>query len=112
VVAKRRDVRRELSLDRISDSLERSSARLASGLTVELSSPSMGAQRREQSAWLADLLAQLPDDYRRVLVLRHLEELPFEEVGRRMNRSSGAVRMLWLRAIDQLRTLCSEEDLT
>jgi DNA-directed RNA polymerase specialized sigma24 family protein len=29
--------------------------------------------------------------------------MPFEEIGRRMERSSGAVRMLWLRAVKLLR---------
>jgi RNA polymerase sigma-70 factor (ECF subfamily) len=52
---------------------------------------------------LADTLAALPDDYRQVIVLRHIEGLPFDEVGRRMERSAGAVRMLWLRALKLLR---------
>jgi RNA polymerase sigma-70 factor, ECF subfamily len=38
-----------------------------------------------------------------VIILRNLEDLPHEEVARRMNRSPGAVRMLWLRALAQLR---------
>jgi len=61
---------------------------------------------------LADRLAELPPDYREVLVLRHFQDLPFEEVGRRMGRSAGAVRMLWLRAIGQLREVLQSGDLT
>lgn len=52
---------------------------------------------------LADQLAELPADYRDVIVLRHIEALPFDEVARRMECSSGAVRMLWLRAVKLLR---------
>ena len=52
---------------------------------------------------LADHLAKMPSDYRDVIVLRNLQKLSFEEIGQRMERSSGAVRMLWLRAIKQLR---------
>jgi RNA polymerase sigma-70 factor (ECF subfamily) len=36
---------------------------------------------------LADALDRLPEDYREVLVLRHLEGLRFPEVARRMGRT-------------------------
>jgi RNA polymerase sigma-70 factor (ECF subfamily) len=65
----------------------------------------MAVQQREEAVLLADRLAQLPDDYRVVLMLRNLQGLPFEEVASRIGRSVGATRMLWLRAIDKLRTL-------
>ena len=39
-----------------------------------------------------------------MIVLRNLEELPHEEIARRMGRSVGAVRMLWLRALAELRS--------
>jgi hypothetical protein len=47
---------------------------------------------------------------RDVLVLRHLEGLPFAEVARRMGRSPGAVRVLWLRALELLRQQPRSED--
>jgi RNA polymerase sigma-70 factor (ECF subfamily) len=43
--------------------------------------------------------------------LRNLEGLSFEEVARRMGRTSGAIRALWLRALDRLRQLLKKEDL-
>lgn len=54
-------------------------------------------------------LARLPDDYRQVIVLRQLEGLAFSEVAERLGRSAGACRMLWLRAIDQVRQTLAEE---
>jgi hypothetical protein len=36
--------------------------------------------------------------------------LPFEEVASRIGRSVGATRMLWLRAIEKLRTLYRSDD--
>ena len=59
----------------------------------------------EHAALLADQLAMLPEHYREVLVLRHLENLSFDEIGVHMERTPGATRMLWLRAIDELRKL-------
>jgi RNA polymerase sigma-70 factor (ECF subfamily) len=103
VMAEKRDVRREVSLERLATSMEQSTARLEAVLPDPGSSPSAGFHRRELELVLADQLADLPTDYRDVIVLRHIEALPFEEVGRRMERSSGAVRMLWLRAIKMLR---------
>jgi RNA polymerase sigma-70 factor (ECF subfamily) len=57
----------------------------------------------EQQLQLAAALEQLPEDYRQVILLRHIEQLPHSEIARRMNRSEGAVRMLWVRALAQLR---------
>ena len=67
-------------------------------------------QQREEAVVLADRLAQLPEDYREVLVLRNLQGLAFEEVAQRIDRSVGATRMLWLRAIEKLRSAYRKED--
>jgi RNA polymerase sigma-70 factor (ECF subfamily) len=60
--------------------------------------------RREQAVFLADALAQLPADYREIIVLRHLEELQFPQVAKRMGRSEGSVKKLWIRAFATLRS--------
>ena len=49
------------------------------------------------------ILAQLPEDYREVLVLRHLEGLSFAEVSGRMGRSLDSVEKLWVRGLARLR---------
>jgi RNA polymerase sigma-70 factor (ECF subfamily) len=103
VLTEKRDVRREVSMEEIGRRLEQSTVRLETLLAVEGDSPSGCAAQREDEVRLADTLAQLPRDYREVIILRHIEGLPFEEVGRRMERSAGAVRMLWLRALKLLR---------
>jgi RNA polymerase sigma-70 factor (ECF subfamily) len=107
----KRDRRREVSLDQHLAALDRSSAALEAALRGGQSSPSARAQRRERAALLANQLARLPADYRDVILLRNLEGLPFEEVARRLGRSAGAVRVLWVRALDQLRQLLEGEDL-
>jgi len=100
--AEARALSRERSLE---DELERSSLALGRMLAAGGNSPSQSAARRELSVVLADALADLPEDYREVLVLRNLQELDWDEVARRMHRSHGAVRMLWARALKQLRPL-------
>jgi RNA polymerase sigma-70 factor (ECF subfamily) len=67
------------------------------------STPSQHAAKREQAVLLAEALARLPDEFREVLVLRHLEELTFQEVAKRMNRGDSGVYKLWVRALAALR---------
>jgi RNA polymerase sigma-70 factor (ECF subfamily) len=57
---------------------------------------------REQTVRLQHAMDMLPDDYRRVVLLRNRDRLPFGEIGRRMGRSAGAVRKLWTRALSRL----------
>lgn len=105
VLAARRDVRREVSIERLGKALEQSTVQLAALLPAEIKTPSVAAEEREDAVLLADRLADLPPDYREVLVLRNLQGLPFEEVAQRMERSTSAARMLWLRAIEKLRAV-------
>jgi len=96
----KRDVSRELSLDA---SLAQSSQRLDQWLAAGGASPSAAAIDAEQRLRLAEVLERLPEDYRQVILLRNLQDLPYEEIARRMGRGVGAVRMLWVRALTRLR---------
>lgn len=86
----------EQAIDQSADALERF-------LATDASSPSRAAQRREMGVLLADAMAELRPDHREVLVLRSLEQLDWDEVASRLGRSVGAVRMLWTRALKDLR---------
>jgi RNA polymerase sigma-70 factor (ECF subfamily) len=54
---------------------------------------------------LAAALGRLPEDYREVIILRHLEGLTFREVAERMGRSENGVQKLWVRALANLHRL-------
>ena len=102
-----RDVRLER---RLNHRLEQSSQRIEVAMCASTSTPSRAAQRRERSALLAEALEKMPADYRDVIVLRNLQSLSFDEVAERMNRTSGAVRMMWTRAIKRLRDQMDQPD--
>jgi RNA polymerase sigma-70 factor (ECF subfamily) len=102
---KARDVRLECAL---ADDLDRSSQALGVALADPCSSPSQQANRREQAVLLGNALAALPEKYREVLVLRHLEGLSFPDVARRMSRSVDSVEKIWARALGKLRGLLGE----
>lgn len=95
----RRDVRLERQLD---EQLDHSS-QAAGALALSQTSPSQNAARREQAVLLADALEQLPDDYREVILLHHLEGLTFADAARQMGRSVGSIEKLWVRALATLR---------
>lgn len=95
-----RDVAREVS---IHESICQSAARLDSLLPAPDLTPSENAAGNEQRLLLASVLNGLPADYRQVILLRNIEDLPHEEIARRMDRTPGAVRMLWVRALAALR---------
>jgi RNA polymerase sigma-70 factor (ECF subfamily) len=103
--AQGRDVRLERE---IQHALDQSSVLLDRALMAPQSSPSQQAVRREQGVLLADALDQLSEDYREVLVLRHLEGLPFPEVARRMGRSQDSVEKLWMRGLARLRQIMGD----
>lgn len=103
VKAGKRDVRREISMDQLESNVDRSATRLAAILPGRVESPSSPIHAEERAADLAEHLAKLPADYKEVIVLRNLRGLSFDEIAEEMSRSSGAVRMLWLRAIDKFK---------
>jgi RNA polymerase sigma-70 factor, ECF subfamily len=89
----KRQVGREISLGR---------ADIGGALAAEIPSPSGEAMAREQAEALQRALERLPEDYRRVIILRNQERRSFEEIGALMARSAYAVRRLWARAVERL----------
>jgi RNA polymerase sigma-70 factor (ECF subfamily) len=102
-----RDIRLEQEL---AADLDNSSRMLGVDLAASLTSPSMQAVKREQGVLLANALEKLPEDYRNVIILRHLTGLTFPEVARRMQKTQDSVEKLWLRALARLRQVFGDEE--
>jgi len=95
---------RDLKLEReLAADVDQSSQAMNSDLADSQSTPSQHVSRREQSVLLAEALDRLSEDYREVIILRHLEAMSFPEVAVRMNRSENSVQKLWVRALANLR---------
>lgn len=111
LLARRRDVRREVSIETIAAGLSRSSARLEM-LAVDHAGQSPGSviDQQERAILLAGAIAELPAAYQQVLVLRHFEGLSFDEIATKLDRSAGAVRMVWLRAIRKMKIQLKDPD--
>jgi RNA polymerase sigma-70 factor (ECF subfamily) len=96
--AEKRQVGREQHLG-----LGDSSSELGLGIPDRQPSPSAGAVQHEQARAIQKGLEMLPEDYRRIILLRYQQQLAFEEIGQLMNLTSNAARKLWARAIKRLR---------
>ncbi len=77
VLAAKRDVRKQRSLDEKVNDASHSAPRFGGTLQADVSSPSAPMNRDESLDQLMVAIDQLPDDYRRVIHLRHFQGLPF-----------------------------------
>ena len=82
---------------------------LLEGLGFTTTTPSRHAAHGEIKKAVEAALSRIPDDYAAVVRLYDLEGLSATEVGKAMNRSTGAIYMLRARALDRLRESFASE---
>ena len=68
-------------------------------------SPQETVERSERTAAIRTAVAALPEQYRQVLLLRYMQELSYEEIGRALNLPEGTVKSRINRAKGQLKEL-------
>ena len=67
------------------------------------SSSEVDVEEIEQRALLFKAVDALPDDQRRVIIMRFAEEKSIRDIAAELDRSEGAVKQLQLRALENLR---------
>ncbi len=88
--------------------MDQSSIMMNAMLAARGNSPSQSAMRRERAVLLADALAKLPEDYRQIIVLRHLKGRSFAEIAAHEKRTLDSVKSAWRRAIGKLRDMLGD----
>ncbi len=96
---KRRGRQATVSLD---DPIEGQMAAAADG-------PDVAAMKAEFARSLSTKMAELPEKFREVLLLRNVEGMSYEQIAVMLNCSVGTVKSRIARARDQLREAMSEE---
>jgi RNA polymerase sigma-70 factor (ECF subfamily) len=103
--AEARKVGRERSLE---EQLRESSARLAAWLAADQSSPAQRAARAEDLLALAEALARLPQDQRRAVEMKYLQDCSVATIAEALARTETAVGGLLRRGVKKLRDLLRE----
>ncbi|MCA9049560.1 MAG: sigma-70 family RNA polymerase sigma factor [Planctomycetaceae bacterium] len=94
----KRDARREISFR------DDSGSQPGFGLAGSVTSPSMAASRSEALLRIEQLLGQLPETDREILLLRHFEQVTNEEAAEILGISGKAANNRYARAIARLKT--------
>ena len=94
--AEKRDIRREIRLD----DRGRTTGRMLVGTagSIEATTPSVIMSRKEDLDRLEKAMDKLRPEYREVIMLAKVEELSYSQIGDRLGKSTGAVKMLVSRA--------------
>jgi len=100
-----RNVQLERSLEA---SLEESSARLEQLLVSREDTPGQQTVRNEQLLRLSRALAQLPEDQRAALEMKHLHGFSVTEIGQHLGRTRAAAAGLLRRGLEKLRETLGE----
>jgi len=70
---------------------------------AEISSPKLEVEMKLEQQELTEMIADLPQNQRQVVVLKFIEGLDNREIGKIMRKSEGAVRILQMRSLTTLR---------
>lgn len=95
--ADKRDIRKEMSLNNNRQSAQDSFVKMAG--PVDSTTPSVIMSRREELDGLEKALDKLKPEYKEVILLNKIEGLSSKELGDRLGKAPGAVRMLLSRAM-------------
>ena len=106
-LAERRTVDREQPLDAPAFA-HRSSIDLAADLKDHELTPAAAAIRQELERRLHEVIAQLDEDDREILLMRYFEQMSNQEIAQALGLSEAAAGMRHLRALRRMRTLMGE----
>ncbi len=92
-----------IAANAITDRLRRASHEHESDDPVPEDVEDTNAEDIEQCAALSQLVHELPEDQRRIVILRFVEQKSIKEIAQEIRRTEGAVKQLQFRALKKLR---------
>lgn len=85
------------------------SAELGTVIIDKVAVPAARLIQHETADRMALVMTRLPEDMQQVLLARVVEGMDYETIAERMNRSPGAMRVLFVRALRRLRDVWQTE---
>jgi len=76
---------------------------------AEVSSPELGEEGKLERQEMLEVISDLPQNQKQVIILKFIEGLDNREIGQIMGKSQGAIRVLQMRALATLRQRLSVE---
>jgi RNA polymerase sigma-70 factor (ECF subfamily) len=101
--AQKRNAARESPLSAPSGDGDRTG--LINLLVASMTTPSRAFSRNAKEAQLQEALASLPEDQRRAIYLRYVENKPSKEIAEEMGKTDAAVRVMLTRSIKRLQAI-------
>jgi RNA polymerase sigma-70 factor (ECF subfamily) len=92
----KRDIRREIRID---DREHTDKMFVGTAVPIKATTPSVIMSRKEDLDKLEKAIDKLRPEYREVIMLAKIEELSYRQIGDKLGKSIGAVKMLVSRAI-------------
>ena len=89
--------------------VEREAEVVQQQLMDDAHTPGTQVIKQEQALVLRSAIEKLPADYQQIIELRNWQQLTFDEIGRRLGRSTDAARKLWSRAIESLQKVMQND---
>ncbi len=108
--AKKRAADREVSLEQKARNLGEKSREMIEFMEANTATPSKQLRRDHRFERLKQALHKLKTDHRKVILLTRIKGLSVKEAARQMGRSEGAISMLLLRALKQLKDVFGNTD--
>ncbi|MFK8113352.1 MAG: sigma-70 family RNA polymerase sigma factor [Rubripirellula sp.] len=90
------------------DAINRTSLRIEELAVGREPAPEEKVADAELALLVAQAIDKLSEDYRRVIELRHFQQESHASIAAKLNRSPAASRMLWVRALVELKRIVTE----
>jgi RNA polymerase sigma-70 factor (ECF subfamily) len=79
--------------------------------SAEVNGPELEAEGKQERQEMLETISCLPQNQKQVIILKFIEGLDNQEIGKIMGKSQGAIRVLQMRALATLRQILSREKL-
>lgn len=99
--SRKRNAMREVSLESLIQA-DKSEANRAFD-DDRLQKAEISVAKAELCTILRSAINELSDDYREIILLRSIQQLPFDQIGDRLGKTGDNSRKLWCRAIENLK---------